>query len=527
MKFPKLPLSCLAIGLLLASGQSFANETLRSTVYLGATLIDGRGGPAVWDGALVVVGNDIVAVGRENDVVIPADAELVDVSGTWIMPGLIDTHVHFFESGRLYFNLLISNFFGDPDAEDQWVRDRLDYTLGRYLCAGVTTAVSLGGPESFELLARERSQALEYAPQVLVAGGPIGENGVDLLKFEGKPTSFVARTEEDMRRTIRELKARGMDLIKLGYLGSLGSGEPVPLEEYVPVLAAAADEAHKLGMPVLTHIMNRVEAEAIVDTNLDAFAHLPFDDATSDEFISRVVSNGVAVAPTLAVFKREIDVLKQQLELLPIERRCADPEVLETYDDFAETPLYGSWSGTLLSVSVIALLLGILLWRWKRFGKWAKAATLPFILVGLFAAYLSHIGNFTRALAWMYDSMLSASAINASGNMKRLVEAGATLIIGSDSSHVGTPHGSSMHVEMQLIQDAGVPAEVIIPAASRNAAEVLGISDRTGTLEAGKSADFLILAADPLQDIANAQRIQFVVSDGRLFTPAELNAHRE
>ena len=87
---------------------------------------------------------------------------------------------------------------------------------------------------------------------------------------------------------------------------------------------------------------------------------------------------------------------------------------------------------------------------------------------------------------------------------------------------IGLAAGSSMHLELRALNQAGIPADYLIQAATLNSAMVAGKDDEYGTVETGKFADFLVLSADPLQDVANLQAIEQVVKHGKEFRQEEL-----
>ena len=89
----------LAAALALSLGTAAANEPL---AFLGGTVVDGSGAPPIPDSVLVTDGERITAMGPRSDVPIPEGAEIIDVTGKWLVPELIDAHVHFFQSGGLY-----------------------------------------------------------------------------------------------------------------------------------------------------------------------------------------------------------------------------------------------------------------------------------------------------------------------------------------------------------------------------------------------------------------------------------------
>ncbi len=456
-----------------------ATNALAQTAYVGATLIDGNGGAAIENGTLIVAGDRLTYVGPTDEAPLDSVAEQVDVRGKFITPGFIDTHIHFMESARIHMDKSVQTLDGNlTEADDiAWMKERLPYTLERYVCSGVTTAVSLGGPVHLEMAGRATAMQMDHAPRVLLAGGPIGNSGLEWI-FDGKPAVFAADTEDDMRALVRDFHEKGYDAIKLGFLDeSMGVETEFTPSTFVPVLKAAADEAHNLDMPVLTHVMTAEAFEAIADTDLDAFAHVTFDVPISDAAVNKVVAKGIKVAPTIAVFPKMIEVYDRTLELSDIEKACGDPQVFTTYFDYPDE----SWQNAL------------------RF----------------------------QMLSGLYSLMIGGAQAAIEDSVQRLHAAGAEFIIGSDAAHVGTPHGVALHIEMQMLEDAGLPAATLIKAATRNAAEVLGKLDEFGTLTAGKSADFLVLEKDPLETIRNAQYIETVVVAGRAILQAVLRVSPE
>jgi imidazolonepropionase-like amidohydrolase len=90
------------------------------------------------------------------------------------------------------------------------------------------------------------------------------------------------------------------------------------------------------------------------------------------------------------------------------------------------------------------------------------------------------------------------------------------MTVGTDMSNPWIAPGISLHREMQLLADAGVPPSRILMAATRNAAEALGAGDRLGRIAPGFEADLVVLDANPLEDIQRTRGIHAVVLDGQL-----------
>jgi imidazolonepropionase-like amidohydrolase len=95
-------------------------------------------------------------------------------------------------------------------------------------------------------------------------------------------------------------------------------------------------------------------------------------------------------------------------------------------------------------------------------------------------------------------------------------ESGVKILSGSDLPNFGLVPGESLHHELELLVEAGISPRDVIKIATRNGAEALDLINQTGTIEPGKQADILILSANPAEDIENTNRIDSVISNGKI-----------
>ena len=107
-------------------------------------------------------------------------------------------------------------------------------------------------------------------------------------------------------------------------------------------------------------------------------------------------------------------------------------------------------------------------------------------------------------------------------NLKAMLDGGAIVAAGTDAGNIGTLHGPALHREFELMAEAGLTPREILVSATRNAALVFAAEPEMGTVTRGKLADFLVLDADPLADVANLQHIDRVVKGGVALDPAEI-----
>lgn len=425
----------------------------------GGTLIDGTGAGPVADSVVVMAGGRILAAGPRAAVEIPPDATVLNARGKWIIPGLIDAHVHYSQSGGLYTRPDMIDLRENVSYEREvaGIRERLDGTFRRYLCSGVTSTVDVGGPFwNFEV--RDKASKMALAPRVAVAGPLVSTYEPDILPPDD-PDVILVEDPAAARALVRRELARKPDLVKIWFV--LGPG--AVLEKLVPTVQAAIDESHTGGVRAAVHAMELETAKAAVRAGADILVHGVSDRPVDDEFIRLVLDRGVIYTTTLVVFEGYDKVLGQQVTMTDADKVCGDPAVIATWDDLAAMGFEPNrYSGEAESLRI------------------------------------------------------------ASANLKRMQNAGAVIAAGTDAGNIGTLHGPALHREFELMAEAGLSPMQILVAATRNAARVFRAEPETGTLEPGKLADLLILEADPLADIRNARKIATVVKGGQVFDHATL-----
>ncbi|HSA74803.1 MAG TPA: amidohydrolase family protein [Candidatus Nitrosocosmicus sp.] len=105
---------------------------------------------------------------------------------------------------------------------------------------------------------------------------------------------------------------------------------------------------------------------------------------------------------------------------------------------------------------------------------------------------------------------------------KKMHDSGVKLLAGTDIPNFNLAPGQSLHHELELLENAGIPIPHIIQIATKNAAESLGISNSTGTIEEGKQADLLVLSSNPLKNISSIKDIEMIVNNGKVVNRTSL-----
>jgi imidazolonepropionase-like amidohydrolase len=269
----------------------------RPLVIRNGMVIDGTGGEAIPNGIVIIQEERIAAVGREADITIPADAQIIDAQGGTILPGIIDSHVHTTWS---------------PEVRRQ------------FLEVGVTSVCDLGSPiEHMDDFLQDRSngqlvaRGFRTGPIVTAPGGlPDVVLHADL--------NYEVGTPEEARNGVADLVDRGADVIKV-YLQSTADGESYPMLGDTE-LEAIVDEAHARGIMVRAHVTDLDLMPLALDTGVDIIEHVPerplstewlvrvltdsedpaadlFDQyivAEYDTLLPRMAEQGVVLVPTLA-----------------------------------------------------------------------------------------------------------------------------------------------------------------------------------------------------------------------------------
>src|SRR2546423_1688146 len=436
----------------------------------GATVINPGDGKVLPNATVVINGDKIerVAMGKQDGAALGKQISCV---GKFILPGYIDTHVHFFQSADLFTRPDGADFNSVRPYKDEvaWIKSHLDDVFARYIRCGITSVVDDGGPMwNFEV--RQRANATVKAPRVAAAGPLISSVSREKLDL-GDPPIVKFDTPEQAREFVRKLLERKPDFVKIWYIVD----KDHPVDAFRPIVRATIEEAHAHKVRVMVHATELETARAAVEEGADVLVHSVYDKPVDDAFVKLLKDRHTILCPTLVVFERYGRVFSHQLNFTKEEQAWGNPEVIASLD-----------------VTKI------------------PQDKLP--------------DRVKQALA---DPKAAMDRINqvygiALPNLKKLEDAGVTIAAGTDAGNVGTIHGPALFREFQLMKEAGLTNMQILQCATANAAQLFGgaTGAHIGKIDSGCFADLVILKSNPADDIAHASDIDSVVKSGVVY-PAD------
>jgi imidazolonepropionase-like amidohydrolase len=238
------------------------------------TLIDGSGSAAISNAAMVIDNGRIVRIGSAERLTPPAGAQIIDLAGKFVMPGIINLHGHVGNTVDLTQN---PNFF---------TRENIEKNLRTYASYGVTTVLSLGTDQ--DLIFRIRDEQRVGRPtytRVFTAG-----QGFTLKGGVGGMPSVTYNLEDaaEIPKDVDALAAKKVDIVKVWVDDALGHRKKIPFE----MTKAIIENAHRHSSRVDAHIFYLDDAKQLVNAGLDALAHSVRDQAVDRELIDSMKKHG-------------------------------------------------------------------------------------------------------------------------------------------------------------------------------------------------------------------------------------------
>src|SRR6059058_1582031 len=463
------------IALLLIGSALASSAFAQKASLVGGTVINPADGKTIENAVVVINGDKIESVASRKESGVPVGSKWVECDKKFILPGYIDTHVHFFQSGDLFTRPDGADFNNVRPYKDEvaWIKSHLDDVFARYIRCGITSVVDVGGPMwNFEV--RKTANATAKAPRVAVAGPLISSVSREKLDL-GDPPIVKIDGPEQAREFVRKLAEQKPDLVKIWYIVD----KDHPVDSFRPTVRATVEESHAHQIRVAVHATELETARAAVEEGADILVHSVVDKPVDDAFVKLLKDRHIILCPTLVVFERYGRTFSHQLNLTTEEQKWGNPEVIASLD-----------------VTKIPQ---------DKLPDRVKTA-------------LAKPDEALDRIKKTYEVALP--------NLKKLEHAGITIAAGTDAGNIGTIHGPALFREFQLMKEAGLTPMQILQCATANAAKLFGgeTGAHIGSIDKGNFADLIFLKSNPIEDIAHASDIDSVMKNGVVY-PADSILH--
>ena len=493
----KLPIAtallCLAVA---APGAHSA-----TTQIINGTVIDPGSGKVTPNAAITTDGDRITEVSESSRKQTRSGTNVIDAAGKFILPGYIDTHVHFFQSGGLFTRPDAVDLTSvRPYAEDRaWIERNMHDTFARYLRSGITSVVDVGGP-MWNFGVRKLAAETEKAPRAAAAGPLISSVARPQLVLNDDPPIVKIATAEEGVRLVQKVAEQKPDFIKIWYIvpppppippvppappGGTPIAAPSPPPDdpaaraalFRPIVRVVIQESKRLKLRVAVHATELEAARASIEEGADLLVHSVTDKLVDEAFVRLAKERGTILTPTLVVFERYSRTFANKLNLTPEEKAWGNPEVIASLDVTKLPP--------------------------EKVPDRIKSA-------------LADPDAVVSRIQQSYEIALA--------NLKTLHDAGVTIATGTDAGNIGTIHGPSIFREFQLMKEAGLAPMQILRCTTANGAKTFGgeTGAKIGAVKSSMLADLVILNSNPLEDIGRTSDIHSVIKNGVVYPAATL-----
>ncbi|MEK6325324.1 MAG: amidohydrolase family protein [Acidobacteriota bacterium] len=456
-------LFCVMPVLLLAHPKQ--NRQPRPLMFTHVTVIDATGAPANSDMTVMIFGDRITELGKTREVRLPKDAQVVDATGKFLIPGLWDMHVHWYLKN--YLPLFIAN--------------------------GVTGVRIMWGLQLHNQWRKEIETGTLLGPRFVIASSIVdGPNPV-------WPGSVSVSNEAEARQAVIKAKRDGADFIKVY--------SRLSREAFL----AIADETKKQGLPFAGHVPQSVTPAQASDAGQKSIEHLTGILTACSSREEELAKRREDAAANLASGQRTPS---------PANSRSLTRLMLETFnaekaaDLFARLKRNQTWQCPTLTVLRSTASLDD-----PNLGSDPRLKYMPPSMRTQWDPTKDFRFKQRTAEDFELARLVYKRQVEVVGAMRR---AGVEFLAGTDALNPYCFPGFSLHDELVLLVNAGLTPMEALQAATLNPARFLGKEKELGTVEKGKVADLVLLEANPLKDIRNTQKINAVTIRGKLIPKSEL-----
>lgn len=411
------------------------------------TILDVDRGTTIPGQTVLIVGERIEWIGLQGRPDLPEGVQTIPGHGLYLMPGLVDAHVHYLDA-PVFGRLMLAN--------------------------GVLLVRDMGMPNEYILNLRDALNRGDMLGPEMIAAGAILDGNPPLIPL----ISRGIETPEQGRLAVRQQIDAGVDMIKVY--------SRLDREVFLAII----DEARQCGRKAVGHIPESVYLEEAAAAGLASSEHFfGFEKVIAKLLGEPVKLQYAGMGSEAGYFQRLGQVEAGELQAMYQRIHASGMAICPTIITFKTTAHIKAY----------------------QTGDFPRREYISPSVFGIWASMWTQQDDF-EDIIWQ----------NWAQMVKGLHQAGVPLLVGTDLMVPGIIPGYSVHEEMALWQQAGIPPADVLRSATLGAASFMGLGERLGSVNQGKTASMVLLHANPLEDIRNAQQIESVFLRGKYFSHADL-----
>lgn len=448
-------------------------QTAPNTALTHVTVIDVINGRSEPDRTVLIVGDRIDRIGPSSEIAVPDHFTTVDATGRYLIPGLVDMHMH--DTGRVEIDppLLLAN--------------------------GVTTVRQMWGKPYVHDWRRRTEAGTLLGPRWIIASSLVDGRPSLWQDAPGGQEFIAVSTEDEARAAVRESKNGGADFVKVY--------SRLPPDAY----RALAEEADRLGIPYAGHLPDAVPLERAIDLGQRSFEHMhglwPALSRSAEELQQAMAKVEPDWSPLYSSWFQQVARIEW--------------DAANTYSAHRAVRVFERMAAAGAAVCPTLVLHRALERPDSVNPRDERLSYLPtgfaefyeYIVDGFYSGHRTPEESF-QARVLFQRRLETVAAMDA---------AGVRVLAGTDTMTGYVFPGFSLHDELGLLVAAGLTPLRALQAATIEPARYLGVDHLQGSIAEGMAADLVLLRSDPLAHIDNTKAIDAVVARGRFLHRAELD----
>ncbi len=463
-----------------------SSEQGRQMAFVGANVLNPNLDLNISNATILVNKGKIVKIQPSSEK-IPNDYAVTNLENKWVIPGLIDGHVHLSESGSAFTrpDIIDATKIKSYQADQKWLLANTSSLLKNYVSLGITTIFDMGGPSQYIKHYREVTKNGSY-PDIYAAGALLSPMDVPQLNVNGEIFTKVSNAKEAIALVESQLSLN-TSIIKIVWSQETGMTTEQLYSMYKPAIALAKQH----NKVVAVHVQDLENAKNSIKAGADILVHGVMTNDVDDEFISLMKKYNVTYMPTLSAYGHYFEIFKSEFKFSEHEKNHAHANITNSFSDLMSNI---KDTGQMFQVFLNYI---------------PKVDSSEEEIAKLSAQDQSII----KQLRTMFSSKIENIQKN---NLMKILQSGVNVAFGTDAGNPGTLHASSLVGEMYVWQQAGVSNKDILKAATFGNAQALNLTDTLGSLTSGKDANFVVLDANPYKNLTTLSAPVMTVKLGKI-----------